>query len=176
MRQKQILFFVIFIEILKNILLFKKVMPFSKRFRNYYFVELQACVRPKTRRVSRFRLCDLWKHRRRYLREEGRHRNGNERPWVSFIITDLVLNSFFRLRIDYSITKRAHSPTPGCYLGSKGDRRGDRRGSRRSRSRERYSRHGKRSRSRSRENRRRSPSPYRRRSPSPYRSRRSRSR
>jgi len=80
------------------------------------------------------------------------------------------------LRIDYSITKRAHSPTPGCYLGSKGDRRGDRRGSRRSRSRERYSRHGKRSRSRSREYRRRSPSPYRRRSPSPYRSRRSRSR
>ena len=34
----------------------------------------------------------------------------------------------FRIRIDYSITKRAHSPTPGFYMGSKGDRRGDRRG------------------------------------------------
>ncbi|CAG5112183.1 Oidioi.mRNA.OKI2018_I69.chr2.g6426.t1.cds [Oikopleura dioica] len=79
------------------------------------------------------------------------------------------------IRIDYSITKRAHSPTPGCYMGSKGGR-GDRRGYRRSRSRDRYSRRSRYSRSRSRE-RRRSPSPYRRRSPSPYySSRRSRSR
>ncbi|CBY18192.1 unnamed protein product [Oikopleura dioica] len=80
------------------------------------------------------------------------------------------------IRIDYSITKRAHSPTPGFYMGSKGDRGRDRRGGyRRSRSRDRYSRRDRRSRSRSR-GRRRSPSPYRRRSPSPYYSRRSRSR
>ena len=28
--------------------------------------------------------------------------------------------SSFRIRIDYSITKRAHSPTPGVYMGVKG--------------------------------------------------------
>jgi len=85
-----------------------------------------------------------------------------------------------QIRIDYSITKRAHSPTPGVYMGVKGrDGRSSRgyrnRDNYRSRDRGRY-----RSRSRSRDNRReyrhRSPSPYRRRSPSPYkRERRSRS-
>ncbi|CBY41169.1 unnamed protein product, partial [Oikopleura dioica] len=147
MRQKQILFFVIFIEILKNILLFKKS-------------------------------CKLVYDQKR---EESRgfgfvtYENIEDAIYAKKDATGMEMNGH-ELRIDYSITKRAHSPTPGCYLGSKGDRRGDRRGSRRSRSRERYSRHGKRSRSRSREYRRRSPSPYRRRSPSPYRSRRSRSR
>ena len=29
-------------------------------------------------------------------------------------------NALFRIRIDYSITKRAHSPTPGVYMGVKG--------------------------------------------------------
>merc|ERR1712176_718052 len=89
------------------------------------------------------------------------------------------------IRIDYSITKRAHSPTPGCYMGSKygrsdgGGRRGDYRGGRSSyrdrRSRSRSRRRRSRTRSRDRYSRL-SPSPYRRRSPSPYSSRRSRSR
>merc|ERR1712227_879666 len=55
------------------------------------------------------------------------------------------------IRIDYSITKRAHSPTPGCYMGSKYGRRdgGSRGGRDRRRSRSRSRR--RRSRSRSRE-------------------------
>jgi len=68
-----------------------------------------------------------------------------------------------KIRVDYSITKRAHTPTPGMYMGRPTD-----------------SRYG--SSSRSSRSSRRSPSPYyRRRSPSPYyrshhRSYRSRSR
>jgi len=87
-----------------------------------------------------------------------------------------------QIRIDYSITKRAHSPTPGVYMGVKGR---DGRSSRGYRNRDSYRSRDRgggryRSRSRSRDNRReyrhRSPSPYRRRSPSPYkRERRSRS-
>merc|ERR1711990_1206172 len=90
--------------------------------------------------------------------------------------TGLDINGH-QIRIDYSITKRAHSPTPGVYIGSKGrdGRKGDGRprDSYRSRDRGRYR---SRSRSRGRDYRHRSPSPYRRRSPSPYkRERRSRS-
>merc|ERR1711953_140530 len=90
--------------------------------------------------------------------------------------TGLDINGH-QIRIDYSITKRAHSPTPGVYIGSKGrDGRkggGRPRDSYRSRDRGRYR---SRSRSRGRDYRHRSPSPYRRRSPSPYkRERRSRS-
>merc|ERR1712002_1131694 len=60
-----------------------------------------------------------------------------------------------QIRIDYSITKRAHSPTPGVYMGSKArDGRGVR-------SRERYRSRERRSRSRSRDRQRE----YRHRSP-----------
>merc|ERR1712083_1118329 len=80
-----------------------------------------------------------------------------------------------KIRVDYSITKRAHTPTPGMYMG------------RPTSSRDRSSRDGSRSGHRDRDyyarddyyRGRRSPSPYRRRrSPSPYgrRSYRSRSR
>jgi len=73
-----------------------------------------------------------------------------------------------RMRVDFSITKRAHTPTPGQYFGSKPTPReweqssgrgggcGGSYGGRRSPS----------------PYRRRSPSPYRRHSPSPYRRRR----
>ena len=58
-----------------------------------------------------------------------------------------------KIRVDFSITKRAHTPTPGMYMGR--PTAGSSRSSREYRGR-------------------RSPSPYdRRRSPSPYRSRRS---
>ena len=58
-----------------------------------------------------------------------------------------------KIRVDFSITKRAHTPTPGMYMGR--PTAGSSRSSRDYRGR-------------------RSPSPYyRRRSPSPYRSRRS---
>ena len=80
-----------------------------------------------------------------------------------------------KIRVDYSITKRAHTPTPGMYMGrpTAGSSRSSRDGSRSGyRDRDYYARddyyRG-----------RRSPSPYRRRrSPSPYgrRSYRSRSR
>merc|ERR1712113_249714 len=79
-----------------------------------------------------------------------------------------------QIRIDYSITKRAHSPTPGVYMGVKGrdGRHGSSRygGGRRDRDygRPRARRSRSRSRGRDREYRHRSPSPYRRRSPSPY--------
>jgi len=73
-----------------------------------------------------------------------------------------------QIRIDYSITKRAHSPTPGVYVGMKGGYRGGGRDRYRSPGRER-----RRSRSHGRSHRHRSPSPYRRRSPSPYKGRRS---
>merc|ERR1711868_33778 len=76
--------------------------------------------------------------------------------------TGLDINGH-QIRIDYSITKRAHSPTPGVYIGSKGrDGRkggGRPRDSYRSRDRGRYR---SRSRSRGRDYRHRSPSPYRR--------------
>ena len=50
-------------------------------------------------------------------------------------------NLQFRLRIDYSITKRAHSPTPGVYMGTKGGReRGGRGGGDRDYGRSRYHR------------------------------------
>ena len=69
-----------------------------------------------------------------------------------------------KIRVDYSITKRAHTPTPGMYMGrpTAGSTRRD----------------DSRSGARDRDYYRRSPSPYRRRrSPSPYaRRRRSRSR
>jgi len=69
-----------------------------------------------------------------------------------------------RMRVDFSITKRAHTPTPGQYFGSRPAPRewwqsGERGGG------APYGSYGG----------RRSPSPYRRRSPSPYRSRRRRS-
>jgi len=80
------------------------------------------------------------------------------------------------VRVDFSVTKRAHSPTPGKYMGRdrsprRETRRRDRSRSRsrgrrdRSRSRDRYSRRESRSRSRDRYSRRES-----RRSRSPYRS------
>ena len=49
-------------------------------------------------------------------------------------------NLLFRLRIDYSITKRAHSPTPGVYMGTKGRDRGGRGGGDRDYGRSRYHR------------------------------------
>merc|ERR1719158_168602 len=80
-----------------------------------------------------------------------------------------------KIRVDYSITKRAHTPTPGMYMGRPTNSRDDRKGSSRSsgyRDRDYYARDDY-------YRDRRSPSPYRRRrSPSPYgrRSYRSRSR
>merc|ERR1712210_213630 len=80
-----------------------------------------------------------------------------------------------KIRVDFSITKRAHTPTPGMYMGrpTAGSSRSSRDGSRSGhRDRDYYARDDY-----SRD--RRSPSPYRRRrSPSPYarRSYRSRSR
>ncbi|XP_067650251.1 transformer-2 protein homolog beta-like isoform X1 [Haliotis asinina] len=91
-----------------------------------------------------------------------------------------------RIRVDYSITERAHTPTPGIYLGkptTRGERERDRGvGDRYERS-DRYDRNGQNSHGSSsygynkhysddRYNRYRSPSPYRRRSPSPYYGRR----
>merc|ERR1712183_689839 len=66
-----------------------------------------------------------------------------------------------KIRVDFSITKRAHTPTPGMYMG-RDDRRPMHRspGPRRGRSPSPYGR-------------RRSPSPRRGRSPSPRRYRRS---
>jgi len=68
-------------------------------------------------------------------------------------MTDTVLDGR-KIRVDFSITKRAHTPTPGMYMG-RDDRRPIRRspGPRRGRSPSPYAR-------------RRSPSPRRRRSPS----------
>ncbi|CAH1788521.1 unnamed protein product, partial [Owenia fusiformis] len=89
------------------------------------------------------------------------------------------------IRVDYSITERAHTPTPGVYLGksSRPSRRDERdrdydRYERRDRgysSRSSYYDRGyDRDRDRGYYSRRRSPSPYyRRRSPSPYYRRRS---
>merc|ERR1719341_1481844 len=80
-----------------------------------------------------------------------------------------------KIRVDFSITKRAHTPTPGMYMGrpTAGSSRSSRDGARSGhRDRDYYARDDY-----SRD--RRSPSPYRRRrSPSPYgrRSYRSRSR
>lgn len=80
-----------------------------------------------------------------------------------------------KIRVDYSITKRAHTPTPGMYMGrpTAGSSRSSRDGSRSGhRDRDYYARDDY-------YRDRRSPSPYRRRrSPSPYgrRSYRSRSR
>lgn len=80
-----------------------------------------------------------------------------------------------RIRVDFSITKRPHTPTPGVYVGrptthsygGRGGRSGDRYSDR-----DRYgSRDYYRDDYRNRDYRRRSPSPYRRRSPSPYRDR-----
>jgi len=56
-----------------------------------------------------------------------------------------------KIRVDFSITKRAHTPTPGVYMGRPTG--SSQRSSRDGYYRDRYSR--------------RSPSPYRRRSPSP---------
>lgn len=75
-----------------------------------------------------------------------------------------------KIRVDFSITKRPHTPTPGMYMGRPtsgsraaggGGRRERGHYSDRRDDRDYY--------------RRRSPSPYRRRSPSPYYRRRSRS-
>ncbi|KAI9097014.1 transformer 2b [Phlyctochytrium arcticum] len=77
------------------------------------------------------------------------------------------------MRVDYSLTKRAHSPTPGRYMGQDVDRQRsdrDRGGYRRDEYR------GGRDRDRDYDRRRREPSyspPRRRRSPSPPRRRRS---
>jgi len=67
-----------------------------------------------------------------------------------------------KLRVDFSITKRPHTPTPGTYMGrpTSGSRAAGGSGRR---ERGYYNRRD------DRDNyRRRSPSPYRRRSPSPY--------
>ena len=34
----------------------------------------------------------------------------------------MIMNLISRIRVDYSITRRAHSPTPGVYLGQKKDK------------------------------------------------------
>merc|ERR1719431_1729102 len=62
-----------------------------------------------------------------------------------------------KIRVDFSITKRAHTPTPGMYMGRPTASRDG--------ARDRYSRDmdRRRARDRSRERGRRSPSPYRRR-------------
>ena len=41
---------------------------------------------------------------------------------IIFISTSLIINFNARIRVDYSITRRAHSPTPGVYLGQKKDK------------------------------------------------------
>jgi len=93
-------------------------------------------------------------------------------------MTDTVLDGR-KIRVDFSITKRAHTPTPGMYMG-RDDRRPMRRSPppRRGRSPSPYGRRRspsfRRGRSPSPRRYRRSPSPRRRRSPSP-RYRRSRS-
>jgi len=91
-------------------------------------------------------------------------------------LTDTVLDGR-KIRVDYSITKRAHTPTPGMYMG-RDDRRPMRRSPPRRRSPSPYGRRRspspRRGRSPSPRRYRRSPSPRRRRSPSP-RYRRSRS-
>jgi len=71
-----------------------------------------------------------------------------------------------RMRVDFSITKRAHTPTPGVYVGKPYEP--PRHGYRGGRSPSPYGRH-RRSPSPYHRGSRRSPSPYsRRRSPSPY--------
>jgi len=77
-------------------------------------------------------------------------------------LTDTVLDGR-KIRVDFSITKRAHTPTPGMYMG-----RDDRRPMHRS-----PGPRDRRGRSPSPYGRRRSPSPRRGRSPSPRRYRRS---
>jgi len=71
-----------------------------------------------------------------------------------------------KIRVDFSITKRAHTPTPGMYMGRPTEGSSSRRG----RSRDRDYRDDRR-RSRSPAYRRRSPSPYYRDSRRSYRSR-----
>lgn len=77
-----------------------------------------------------------------------------------------------RIRVDFSITKRAHTPTPGVYVGRPTHPGPPRRPHYNNDRYDRYSGRDHRDDYRSRDYRRRSPSPYyRRRSPSPYRDR-----
>ncbi|CBY43401.1 unnamed protein product, partial [Oikopleura dioica] len=99
------------------------------------------------------------KYRRRHLRQKRRGRVGHIKR-ATFSETVKFKSSasrlFFSIRIDYSLTQRAHSPTPGVFMGDPRKRHSTNRSRsrRRSRSRSRQRSKGRKSRSRSRQRRR----------------------
>ena len=48
--------------------------------------------------------------------------NNSHASCIFFDRTNFERNFNSRIRVDYSITRRAHSPTPGVYLGQKKDK------------------------------------------------------
>lgn len=49
-------------------------------------------------------------------------------PWLCVVCLMYQLIDNRKVRVDYSLTQKPHEPTPGKYLGPRGERRDDRNG------------------------------------------------